>query len=84
MTMTLSPEDQKRLTMMHKLPNMVKIMRNTFVAEKKTALSFEKVIDRICHSHHGAFSFGKLSRRHYLFIECLSEKFTIYLGLQVK
>lgn len=48
--MTRSPAESKKIQMMRKLPNFVKIIRNMFVAEKKVAIPMEIVVDRVSHS----------------------------------
>ncbi|CAL8097585.1 unnamed protein product [Orchesella dallaii] len=48
--MTRSPAESKKLLMIKRLPNFVKIIRNLMVAEKKVALPFDIVVDRVSHS----------------------------------
>lgn len=51
--MTRSPAESKKLQMMKRLPNFVKIIRNMIVAEKKVALPIEIVTSRLSHSVEG-------------------------------
>ncbi|ODM88154.1 DNA replication factor Cdt1, partial [Orchesella cincta] len=48
--MTRSPAESKKLMMIKRLPNFVKIIRNTMVSEKKVALPMDIVVDRVSHS----------------------------------
>jgi len=48
--MTRSPAQSKKLLMIKRLPNFVKIIRNTMVSEKKVALPLDVMVDRVSHS----------------------------------
>lgn len=48
--MTRTPAESRKLQMIRKLPNLIRIIRNMMVAEKKVALPMDTVIERICHS----------------------------------
>jgi hypothetical protein len=54
--MTLSPEETKRRAMLNRLPEFVKIVRNTMVAEKKSVLALHIVVERLVHSHYRSLS----------------------------
>lgn len=48
--LTRSPAESKKLLMMKRLPEFVKIIRNMIVAEKKVALPMSVVLERVSHS----------------------------------
>lgn len=56
MTRTRAQED--RLLMLSRLPELARILRNVFVAEKKPALIMEVACNRMASSYRSALSTG--------------------------
>lgn len=56
--MTRNPEQEERLGMMSRLPEMARILRNVFVAEKKPALIMELACNRVIASYRSSLSAG--------------------------
>lgn len=57
--MTRNPEQEERLGMMTRLPEMARILRNVFVAEKKPALIMELACNRMIASYRSSLSAGE-------------------------
>lgn len=57
--MTRNPQQEQRLTMLGRLPEMARILRNVFVAEKKQALSMEVACQRMIESYQALLPTGK-------------------------
>lgn len=57
--MTRNPEQEERLGMMSRLPEMARILRNVFVAEKKLALIMELACNRMIASYRSSLSAGE-------------------------
>lgn len=58
-SMTRNPEQEERLGMMSRLPEMARILRNVFVAEKKPALIMELACNRVIASYRSTLSAGE-------------------------
>ncbi len=56
--MTRNPQQEERLSMMSRLPELARILRNVFVAEKKPALIMELACKRMIASYRSALSSG--------------------------
>lgn len=56
--MTRNPVQEERLMMMSRLPELARILRNVFVAEKKPALIMEVACNRMVASYRSALSTG--------------------------
>lgn len=56
--MTRDPAQEDRLMMMSRLPELARILRNVFVAEKKPALIMEVACNRMVASYRSALSTG--------------------------
>ncbi len=57
-TMTRNPQQEERLSMMSRLPDLARILRNVFVAEKKPALIMELACNRMIASYRSPLSSG--------------------------
>lgn len=57
--MTRNPALEDRLLMMSRLPELARILRNVFVAEKKPALIMEVACNRMVGSYRSALSTGR-------------------------
>lgn len=57
-TMTRNPQQEQRLSMMSRLPELARILRNVFVAEKKPALLMELTCNRMIASYRSPLSSG--------------------------
>lgn len=49
--------------MLSRLPEMARVLRSLFVAEKKAALPWDSVVAKIISSHSGSLSASKLKER---------------------
>lgn len=56
--MTRNPTQEERLQMISQLPELARILRNVFVAEKKPALIMEVACNRVMASYRSALSTG--------------------------
>lgn len=56
--MTRDPKQEERLLMLSRLPELVRILRNVFVAEKKPSLNMEVACSRTVASYRSALSTG--------------------------
>lgn len=56
--MTRNPAQEDRLLLMSRLPELARILRNVFVAEKKPALIMEVACNRMVASYRSALSTG--------------------------
>lgn len=56
--MTRDPAQEDRLTMMSRLPELARILRNVFVTEKKPALIMEVACNRMVASYRAALNTG--------------------------
>ncbi|XP_069595034.1 DNA replication factor Cdt1 [Ranitomeya imitator] len=76
--MTRKPQQEERLLMMSRLPELARILRNVFVAEKKPALTAEVVCDRIISSYRSSMSAGEMEKHLSLLVELLPGWLTIH------
>ncbi|MCJ8747424.1 hypothetical protein PDJAM_G00153310 [Pangasius djambal] len=76
--MTRDPEQEERLGMMSRLPEMARILRNVFVAEKKPALIMELACNRIIASYRSSLSAGEMEKHLRLLVELVPEWLTLH------
>lgn len=58
--LTRDPKQEKRLVMMKRLPDIMRIIRSQFVTEKKPALPVDSVIQRVLDSYKSCIAPGKI------------------------
>uniref|UniRef100_A0A8C5S547 Chromatin licensing and DNA replication factor 1 n=1 Tax=Laticauda laticaudata TaxID=8630 RepID=A0A8C5S547_LATLA len=71
--MTRNPQQEQRLAMLDRLPEMARILRNVFVAEKKQALSMELACQRMTDSYQALMPTGEMEKHLHLFAELLPD-----------
>lgn len=76
--MTRNPTQEERLLMLSRLPELARILRNTFVAEKKPALIMEVVCNRMVASYRSAISTGEMEKHISLLAEVAADWLTIH------
>uniref|UniRef100_A0A8B9GNB7 CDT1 Geminin-binding domain-containing protein n=1 Tax=Astyanax mexicanus TaxID=7994 RepID=A0A8B9GNB7_ASTMX len=76
--MTRNPEQEERLGMMSRLPELARILRNVFVAEKKPALIMEIACNRVVASYRSSLSSGEMEKHLRLLAELAPEWLTIH------
>ncbi|XP_072527100.1 DNA replication factor Cdt1 [Salminus brasiliensis] len=76
--MTRNPEQEERLGMMTRLPELARILRNVFVAEKKPALIMEIACSRVVASYRSSLSTGEMEKHLRLLAELAPEWLTIH------
>jgi len=79
--MTRSPAVEKKLSIMRRLPDIIKIVHNHFISEKKTAIPFETLIMKTKESYYTAVSLPEIQDWLKLLCELLPD--WIYI-LEVK
>ncbi|KAL7833421.1 hypothetical protein AOLI_G00283810 [Acnodon oligacanthus] len=77
--MTRNPEQEERLAMMSRLPELARILRNVFVAEKKPALIMEIACNRMIASYRSSLSTGEMEKHLRLLVELAPEWLTMHL-----
>ncbi|XP_069492098.1 DNA replication factor Cdt1 [Ambystoma mexicanum] len=75
--MTRNPQQEERLSMMSRLPDMARILRNVFVAEKKPALTMEVACNRVIASYRSSMTQREMERH----LRLLSELVPSWLGI---
>lgn len=65
--MTRNPAQEDRLLMMSRLPELARILRNVFVAEKKPALIMEVACNRTVASYRSALSTGGFKQQSWIY-----------------
>ncbi|XP_039546691.1 DNA replication factor Cdt1 isoform X2 [Pimephales promelas] len=76
--MTRDPEQERRLVMMSRLPELARILRNVFVAEKKPALLMELVCNRVIASYRSPLSCDEMEKHLRLLAESTEAWLTIH------
>ncbi|XP_072278753.1 DNA replication factor Cdt1 [Pyxicephalus adspersus] len=76
--MTRKPQHEERILMMSRLPELARILRNVFVAEKKPALTVEVVCNRVISSFRSSMSTGEMEKHLSLMTELLPEWLSIH------
>ncbi|XP_063801598.1 DNA replication factor Cdt1 [Pseudophryne corroboree] len=69
--MMRKPQQEERLLMMSRLPELARILRNVFVAEKKPALTVEIVCNKINSSYRSSMSSGDMEKHLLLLVELI-------------
>ncbi|XP_058238076.1 DNA replication factor Cdt1 isoform X2 [Hemibagrus wyckioides] len=77
-TMTRNPEQEERLGMITRLPEMARILRNVFVAEKKPALIMELTCNRMIASYRSSLSAGEMEKHLRLLVELVPDWLTLH------
>ncbi|XP_077057654.1 DNA replication factor Cdt1 isoform X2 [Siphateles boraxobius] len=77
-TMTRDPEQERRLVMMSRLPELARILRNVFVAEKKPALLMELACNRVIASYRSPLSPDEMEKHLRLLAESTHAWLTIH------
>ncbi|XP_018115993.1 DNA replication factor Cdt1-like isoform X2 [Xenopus laevis] len=76
--MTRRPQQEERLLMMSRLPELARILRNVFVAEKKPALTVEVTCNRVIASYRSSMSPGEMEKHLALLSEILPDWLSIH------
>ncbi|XP_075045132.1 DNA replication factor Cdt1 [Mixophyes fleayi] len=76
--MTRKPQQEERLLMMSRLPELSRILRNVFVAEKKPALTVEVVCNAVTSSCRSSISAGEMEKHLLLLVELLPDWLAIH------
>ncbi|XP_048372079.1 DNA replication factor Cdt1 [Sphaerodactylus townsendi] len=71
--MTRDPLQELRLARLARLPEMARVLRNVFVAEKKQALTMEAACQRMAESYRGLLTPGEMEQHLRLFSELLPD-----------
>ncbi|XP_050778559.1 DNA replication factor Cdt1 [Gopherus flavomarginatus] len=71
--MTRNPQQEERLVMISRLPEMARFLRNVFVAEKKQALTVEVACTRMLESYRTTMTSGEMEKHLHLFSELLPD-----------
>ncbi|XP_036979445.1 DNA replication factor Cdt1 [Acanthopagrus latus] len=76
--MIRNPTQEDRLLMMSRLPELARILRNVFVAEKKPALIMEVVCNRMVASYRSALCTGEMEKHIRLLAEVAADWLSIH------
>ncbi|XP_062845978.1 DNA replication factor Cdt1 isoform X2 [Trichomycterus rosablanca] len=76
--MTRDPKREERLSMMSHLPEMARILRNVFVAEKKPALTMELACNRMTRSYRSSLGAGEMEKQLRLLADSVPEWLTLH------
>ncbi|XP_052457181.1 DNA replication factor Cdt1 isoform X1 [Carassius gibelio] len=77
-TMTRNPQQEERLLMMSRLPDLARILRNVFVAEKKPALIMELACNRMIASYRSPLSSDEMEKHLHLLAELTPAWLTVH------
>ncbi|XP_026070683.1 DNA replication factor Cdt1-like isoform X2 [Carassius auratus] len=77
-TMTRNPQQEERLLMMSRLPDLARILRNVFVAEKKPALIMELACNRMIASYRSPLSSDEMEKHLHLLAELTPAWLTLH------
>ncbi|XP_028595811.2 DNA replication factor Cdt1 isoform X2 [Podarcis muralis] len=69
--MVRNPQQERRLDMLSRLPEMARVLRNVFVAEKKQALPLEVACQQMMASYRSLMTFGETEKHLRLLSELL-------------
>ncbi|KAJ7311982.1 hypothetical protein JRQ81_006308 [Phrynocephalus forsythii] len=69
--MTRNPQQEQRLSMLARLPEMARLLRGVFVAEKKQALPLEVACQRMVASYRSLMTLGEMEKHLRLLAELL-------------
>lgn len=76
--MTRNPQQEQRLLMMSRLPELARILRSVFVAEKKPALLMETACSRVIASYRSLVTAGEMEKHLRLLAELLPDWLAIH------
>lgn len=76
--MTRSTTENKELEMLSRLPEMARIIRNSFVTEKKAALPWEMIAAKVTASYSSLMSSSEVDRHLHLLVEALPGWCTVH------
>ncbi|XP_033896269.3 DNA replication factor Cdt1 [Acipenser ruthenus] len=76
--MTRNPQQEQRLLMMSRLPELARILRSVFVAEKKPALLMETACSRVIASYRSLVTAGEMEKHLRLLSELLPDWLAIH------
>uniref|UniRef100_A0A8C2CI78 DNA replication factor Cdt1-like n=1 Tax=Cyprinus carpio TaxID=7962 RepID=A0A8C2CI78_CYPCA len=76
--MTRNPQQEGRLLMMSRLPDLARILRNVFVAEKKPALIMELACNRMIASYRSPLSSDEMEKHLRLLAELTPAWLTVH------
>lgn len=76
--MTRKPQQEELLLMMSRLPELARILRNVFVAEKKPALTVEIVCSRVISSCRSSMSLGEMEKHLSLLADLLPDWLAVH------
>ncbi|XP_043101565.1 DNA replication factor Cdt1 isoform X2 [Puntigrus tetrazona] len=76
--MTRNPQQEERLSMMTRLPELARILRNVFVAEKKPALIMELACNRVIASYRSPLSSDEMEKHLGLLAELAPTWLTVH------
>ncbi|XP_061450064.1 DNA replication factor Cdt1 [Rhineura floridana] len=71
--MTRNPQQEQRLDILGRLPEMARVLRNVFVAEKKQALPMEVACQRMMASYRSLMTLGETEKHLRLLSELLPD-----------
>ncbi|XP_078525415.1 DNA replication factor Cdt1 [Lissotriton helveticus] len=75
--MTRNPQQEERLAVMSRLPEMARILRNVFVSEKKPALTMEVSCNRVIGSYRSSMTQREMEKH----LRLLAELVPSWLGI---
>ncbi|XP_029464482.1 DNA replication factor Cdt1 [Rhinatrema bivittatum] len=75
--MTRNPQQEERIFMMSRLPEMARILRSVFVAEKKPALTVEVACTKVISSYCNTMTLGEMEKH----LRLLSELVPTWLSI---
>ncbi|MEE6513687.1 hypothetical protein FKM82_021466 [Ascaphus truei] len=76
--MTRRPQQEERLLMMSRLPELARILRNVFVSEKKPALTVELACNRVISSYRSSMSPGEMEKHLRLISELVPDWLSVH------
>ncbi|XP_073337457.1 DNA replication factor Cdt1 [Pagrus major] len=76
--MIRNPIQEDRLVMMSRLPELARLLRNVFVAEKKPALIMEVACNRMVASYRSALCPGEMEKHIHLLAEVAADWLSIH------
>ncbi|XP_059849058.1 DNA replication factor Cdt1 [Hypanus sabinus] len=77
--MTRNPAQTERLHMMTRLPEITRILRNVFVAEKKPALNISMACNRVIDSYRSSMPLGDMEKHLRLLADIVPDWLTIHI-----
>ncbi|XP_021379317.1 DNA replication factor Cdt1-like isoform X2 [Mizuhopecten yessoensis] len=77
LAMTRNPAEDRRLEMLQRLPNLMRMLRSHFVTEKKNALLLENIVQKLGDSSRNFIPFAAMESHVKLMIEVLPKWLTL-------